>query len=139
VENFRLDCLEIFKRRLASDGGLVGEYDRELVNTVPCYAGWTFARLMADGNFCPCCRGVMVPTGNIYREDFAAIWNGEKQQAFRRLARHGDKLAGPFLEIGCRKTCDNLPQNLWMHHRLTSLSEEQRAWLREAPHLASPI
>jgi MoaA/NifB/PqqE/SkfB family radical SAM enzyme len=138
-ENFSVDCLEIFMRRLAGQGAQVGEYDREVVNTVPCYAGWTFARIMADGNFCPCCRGVIMPTGNIYQEDFAAIWNGEKQQAFRRMARYGDKLAGPFLEIGCRKTCDNFPQNLWTHQRFTSLSEEERVWLRQVNKQAVPI
>ena len=126
-DEFRLDGIEQFTRRLSNPASTRGIYDGEITNAVPCYAGWMFARIMANGNVCPCCRGVNVPTGNVYRDRFAAIWNGPKQKAFRRLALNGDKMSSTYFQnIGCQKSCDNLWQNLWMHDRISKLTPEQR-------------
>ena len=127
----RLDAIEQFTRRLSNPDSQKGMYDNNIINEVPCYAGWTFARIMADGNVSPCCRAVNIPTGNIYNDDFLTIWNGKKQKTFRKMALKGDKMSPFFLEIGCYKTCDNLPQNQWLHQRITTLSDEQRSILFE--------
>ena len=139
-EDFRLEGIDQFTRRLSNPESTRGIYDGEITNEVPCYAGWMFARIMADGNVCPCCRGVNVPTGNVYRDHFAAIWNGPKQKAFRRLALTGDKLSSPYFQnIGCQKSCDNLWQNLWMHERISKLTPDQRDMLLEMNNMLEGI
>lgn len=139
-DDIRLDGIDQFTRRLSNPASTQGIYDGEITNDVPCYAGWMFARIMADGNVCPCCRGVNVPTGNVNRHRFATIWNGPKQKTFRRLALTGDKLSSTYFQkIGCQRSCDNLWQNLWIHDRISKLTPEQRHILMEKKNVLEGI
>ena len=110
--------------------------DSDLVHRLPCFAGWDYARVMADGQVIPCLKAHRLPSGNIHQQSFAAIWAGEAQRAFRRHARALRK-DDPFFEAigngdgcGCERGCDNLADNLASWTRYRSLTRPERAVLR---------
>jgi MoaA/NifB/PqqE/SkfB family radical SAM enzyme len=107
----QLDYFEGFTGRLKGENFLKGDYDMQRVNQVPCYTGWIFTRILADGNVAPCCRGVNKIMGNINTKDFCKIWLSDKYNEFRAKARYLDKTDPYFWEIGCMKMCDNLMHN----------------------------
>ena len=112
--------------------------DSDLVHRLPCFAGWTYARVMADGRVVPCLKAHRLPSGNIHEQSFASIWDGARQRTFRRHARSLRKDAPFFADIGngdgdgcgCERGCDNLADNLATWTRLRSLTRPERAALR---------
>jgi MoaA/NifB/PqqE/SkfB family radical SAM enzyme len=114
--------------------------DADLVHTLPCFAGWTYARVMADGRVIPCLKAHRVPSGNVHDTSFAEIWHGAKQRAFRRTTRAVSKEGPYFAQIGntpdapcgCELGCDNLEENRRTADRLSSLSRPERAVLGAA-------
>ena len=111
-EKLIIDNPDNFLRRIENKDLRLGNYDSNIVLKIPCTIGWTFSRILANGDVAPCCRGVMVPTGNINKKRFKFIWNGYKQKKFReigiKLKEHPD-----FIDkVGCIKTCDNLMHNI---------------------------
>jgi radical SAM protein with 4Fe4S-binding SPASM domain len=58
---------------------------------LPCYFGWLFCVIDADGNLYPCCfqertRDSLI--GNINEADFKALWRSEKYQTFRKQSKN---------------------------------------------------
>ena len=116
---------ENFLKRINSPGALKGRYEAGTVLNQPCYAGWAFARILANGDVNPCLKA-KVSVGNIYNSSFADIWNSEQQQLFRRRAfllnpndeylikNIGNDYDG---SLGCLKSCDNLQINIDMHKK----------------------
>jgi MoaA/NifB/PqqE/SkfB family radical SAM enzyme len=121
-----LDFFDGFKQRLAAETACEGSYDARLVNEIPCYVGWFFCRITAEGNVCPCCRAVKMPMGNINKESFESIWFSARYDEFRYNAKHLPKTYPYFAPIECHKTCDNLLHNRQMHTRVTALSPQER-------------
>ena len=116
-KRIKLEYFDGFISRLRAEGAIEGNYDRERVNKVPCYAGWNFARILADGTVCPCCRGVKKPMGNINIRKFKEIWFSQAYHEFRYKAYHLAKDDSYFSDIGCLKMCDNLMHNEEFHSR----------------------
>lgn len=114
----KLEYFEGFISRLKEEASSVGNYDYEMVNKIPCYAGWSFARVLADGGIAPCCRGVNKSMGNINSQDFKDIWFSQKYREFRSKARYLPKNDPYFMEIGCLKMCDNLMHNKEISQRI---------------------
>ena len=114
-----------------------GTYDEEIVEEIPCYVGWLFARIMTTGNVVPCCKGHRMPMGNIFKNRFKDIWLSDKYNEFRFNALNLKKTDVYFSRMGndaIAKTgcynCDNLWQNIPMHNKIT--------WLRNKyPHVVS--
>lgn len=73
-----------FLKRLASGVALKGHYESETITSQPCYAGWVFARIKADGEVNPCLKAHRISIGNIYDQSFAAIWNSPEEMIFRK-------------------------------------------------------
>ena len=92
-----------------------GSYGNEIVDKIPCYAGWLYSRIETDGSVIPCCKGHNFPVGNIFEKSFIEIWNGEKQRKFRNIGREKKKDNPIFQLIGCRKNCDNIGMNISFH------------------------
>jgi len=113
-----LDGFDDFERRLQAASTVGGLHDREAVNAIPCYIGWLFARIMADGQVAPCCRGVHVPMGNVNTAAFKDIWYSKKYDDFRRRSLVEDKSTALFSGIGCEKVCDNHVHNMDIHRLL---------------------
>lgn len=105
----------IFLRRISNPGARFGEYDT-FIDKSPCYAGWTFLRLKANGDFNSCLKSHRIPIGNIYQKTFASVWNNSLQQEFRKKSLSASKDGGYFKlignggneGIGCRRVCDNI-------------------------------
>lgn len=125
-KRIKLDYFDGFISRLKEEGSLMGNYDQQRINQIPCYAGWLFARILADGTICPCCRGVKKVMGNINERSFKDIWFSQNYNEFRAKAKYLSKNDPYFSEIGCIKMCDNLMHNEQIHIRLTPHSKYDR-------------
>ncbi|MDD5245773.1 MAG: radical SAM protein [Candidatus Omnitrophica bacterium] len=119
-KKINLDYFDGFLSRLKAEGTDRGEYDRQRVNQIPCYAGWIFSRILADGGVSVCCRGVKKIMGNINTDSFSDIWFSEQYNDFRSMAKYASKTSPYFNEIGCIKECDNLMHNEEFHRRISS-------------------
>ncbi|HNW38903.1 MAG TPA: radical SAM protein [Candidatus Omnitrophota bacterium] len=114
----KLDYFDGFISRLKEDRSAGGNYDCQRVDKIPCYAGWIFTRVLADGSIAPCCRAVNKNMGNLNQTDFKNIWRSPQYTEFRSKAKYLSKTDPYFMEIGCLKMCDNLMHNEEVHRRL---------------------
>jgi len=129
-----------FMRRISTVETTTGNYDRDIIDALPCTVGWTFARVLPDGNVNPCLKSHRYPIGNIFDSSFREIWSSPRQYEFRRqanrLKKEGDvfRLVGndPDAEVGCYRGCDDLGRNEFTHARLQKLSGSERAALKAA-------
>ncbi len=117
----KLDFFDGFITRLESGSITAGRYDEQAINKIPCYAGWIFSRVLADGTICPCCRGVNKPMGSIYKDNFKDIWFSAKYNEFRVKAKYLPKDNEYFSDIGCLKMCDNFMHNQQKHSELENI------------------
>lgn len=106
-----------------------GEYDASVIDEIPCYVGWIFCRITADGNVAPCCRGVDMPMGNINTDGFKKVWRSARYGEFRNKALTLSKSDPYFAAIACHKTCDNMMHNEVVHARMAELTPERRAMI----------
>ena len=119
-----------FLRRISNSDAKKAEYDSDFIRDIPCYAGWAFVRILADGNVNSCLKSHRFPVGNILNDNFKSIWNNHKQQTFRKKTLCIDKndpffsLIGndPDSSMGCYKSCDNIGHNRYIHDKISSLS-----------------
>jgi MoaA/NifB/PqqE/SkfB family radical SAM enzyme len=116
-----LDAVGEFMGRLAGTGAESGFYDRGRVDELPCTIGWTFARVLANGDVVPCCRAVMLPQGNLNRNSFAEIWFSAVYDRFRKNAATLPKSDPIFQPVDCYRMCDNLMHNRLVADRLGAL------------------
>ena len=121
---------EQFLRRINSKETKKCQYDKSIIGTIPCYAGWTFLRILADGNVVPCLKAIRIPIGNINNESIKKIWYSKdiiefrkhtinyniKNPYFRKIGNEYQKT-----ENGCMLCCDNLGLNLSVHGKLDKL------------------
>jgi len=114
-------------RKLSKSDSDKGSYDNKTVNRIPCYIGWIFVRIMADGKVVPCCKGHRMAMGNLNKHRFKTIWHSSRYTRFRR---NGLKLkrTDPYYSImgndlnkatGCYN-CDNLMHNIVVHRKKLS-------------------
>jgi GTP 3',8-cyclase len=136
----RLEILnwDRFYSRISSIFASQGEYDKGLLDGLPCYVGWTFARILADGNVNSCLKSHRFPVGNIYKEKFSKIWNSERQRKFRINALRS-KEGNPFFaligndpgsKLGCYKSCDDIGRNLFAQSKILSLTNPKKFLLK---------
>ncbi|MDP8216560.1 MAG: radical SAM protein [Candidatus Kaelpia imicola] len=137
VHLFRFDQ---FMRRLSEDEAVrEAKYDRNIIDSMPCYIGWLFARILPDGNINTCLKSHRFPVGNIYEGSFREIWNSPRQIYCREKMLCYEK-KDPFFKIigndpdieeaGCYKSCDDIGRNLHMHKKIMSLTKLERLVLR---------
>jgi len=123
-DNIDLEFYEGFLRRISKQGDEFnkGDYDCDEVDRLPCYAGWVFSRILADGGVAPCCRGVKKIMGNIKKRTFGKIWHSNKYNEFRNKAKNLKKDDKYFIDIECKKECDNLIQAKDIYQRVSKIS-----------------
>lgn len=128
-----------FLRRIQDDHDtLSGEYDKNIVSKLPCTIGWTFSRINADGTVNGCLKSHRIPVGNIHEHSFNRIWNGDKQQWFRRHSlamKQGDNFFRMIgndsgCEMGCIKSCDDIGRNQAMKEKMDAISLPVKAGLK---------
>lgn len=129
----KLPDFDGFIQRIERLNTASGVYDEPVVDEIPCYVGWLFARIMTTGNVVPCCKGHRMPMGNIYENRFKDVWLSETYNEFRKKCITLSKSDLYFSKIGNdagAKTgcynCDNLWQNIPMHEKITSLKNENK-------------
>lgn len=116
---------ENFLKRIASPIASEGKYESGTITKQPCYAGWAFARINANGDVNPCLKAVRISIGNIYERSFREIWNSYEEQLFRKKSfdlnfndpyfqRIGND---PSYSFGCLKSCDNIQINIDLHNK----------------------
>jgi MoaA/NifB/PqqE/SkfB family radical SAM enzyme len=120
-----------FLRRLENKNEACDNYDSDILESLPsCYAGWSFARVLATGDVNSCLKSFKIPIGNIYINTFKEIWLSEKQHEFRRHTIMYDRNNPYFNNMGndlltknqgCDKCCDNLGINTAIHAKLMAL------------------
>jgi MoaA/NifB/PqqE/SkfB family radical SAM enzyme len=126
-QRLELENWEGFRRRVDStQQQQKGEYDAAVIDEIPCYVGWVFCRILANGDVAPCCRGSNLPLGNINTDGFKKVWASATYNEFRDKALTLSKKDPYFAPIGCHKTCDNLMHNQEVHRRMAELTEERR-------------
>lgn len=118
-----LDNFEGFQDRLRQEQSGTGDYDIDRVDDIPCYIGWFFCRVMADGKVVPCCRSVDLPMGNIKESSFKEIWYSRRYEVFRNKAKNLSKNDPYFRQIGCGRSCDNHMHNVEIHNRMQHYPE----------------
>ncbi len=110
-----------------------GIYDHQAVNKIPCYIGWLYTRVMADGRVIPCCKGHRLPMGNLNKKSFIEIWNSPRYEKFRHYGKTLKKSA-PYFSVmgtdgagqtGCLN-CDNIMHNTVMHDKYLCYSDLTR-------------
>ncbi len=120
----KIDNPDNFLRRISNAATKKGVYDSDAIYMMPCTVGWTFSRILANGDVAPCCRGVMIPSGNINKDRFSSIWNGKRQQSFRKVGLEL-KSHPKFVEkVGCIRSCDNVMHNAENHGILKKYHEK---------------
>lgn len=130
-ETIELENFQQFKRRLANPDAENGHYDNNIIDSIPCYIGWMFCRLLPDGTVSPCCRGVNKPLGNLFHDTFEQIWHSKPYCEFRYKAKHLKKGHPYFHPIDCFTTCDNLMHNLDMHRRILEIFPDKEKELTQ--------
>lgn len=136
--NVQILGFEQFMRRISNINAMSAEYDSDFIGSMPCYSGWGFVRILADGNVNSCLKSHRFPVGNILNQDFKDIWNGPLQRCFRGKTIGLDKdpsffsLIGndPDSKMGCYKSCDNIGHNMQMHSRINSLNQLEKGFLK---------
>ncbi len=125
-----LSDFDTFIRRMKDIDTASGVYDGGVVEDVPCYVGWLFARIMTTGNVVPCCKGHRMHMGNIFKNRFKEIWFSDTYNEFRNNGLKLAKAHAYFSKIGNDASprtgcynCDNLWQNVPMHKKITELQK----------------
>jgi len=129
---FRFDQ---FIKRISNPLSVKGLYDKKAVDSIPCYVGWIFSRILANGDVIPCLKAHKKPIGNILKKNFKEIFFSEKYSKFRFMAKNFKKNNKFFKQINCYKTCDDLGRNNEMHKQMSSLSCDEKKMLNYARNL----
>jgi hypothetical protein len=87
------------------------ELFREKIDSMPCYSGWYYSRILTNGDVIPCCKAAAHPLGNVYKKTFSSIWNSSRYSQFRHNAKNLPKSHKYFSSINCYKSCDNWGMN----------------------------
>ncbi len=133
----RVNALDQFLRRISNENSKEGNYDSNIVDTIPCYAGWTFARVMANGDILSCLKSHLMPISNIYKQSFKKAWYSKKQRLFREKSKC-KKSDSYFSKINCYKSCDNLGTNLSIHGKIQSLPVFSKFLLKNLTFILKP-
>ncbi len=99
--------LKVFKEQLDTTA---------LYSIIPCYYGWLAVRIDVDGLVYPCCR-CYEPLGNIFKNDFGEIWNGNVYRRFRKEAFEINKRRSPVRGCDCN-SCPHFFANLRVYRML---------------------
>ena len=116
-----------FMRRIKEGEVKTGKYDKKFVNTIPCYVGWTYLRVLPNGEVTTCLKSHFKPIGErhyIENHSIKELWFSPKWNQFRKDALTLRKDSDKFKKynIPCTKSCDNYMDNLVVHNNLQKLS-----------------
>ena len=111
-----------FEEKVTNSQASRGFYHTDIIDDIDCYAGWYMARVLANGDVCPCCKADSFPLGNILERPFYEIWQAPKYQEFRLNAKRKSKYEPYFRDINCPKVCDTYWMNKVVDRRYRGYS-----------------
>jgi len=130
---------DFFRRLSVFNDAAVAKYDRNIIDSMPCYNGWLFARVIPNGQVHSCLKAHRIPVGSLYKNKFSEIWNSHAQMYFRKKTKVYQKSDHFFrsigndpgiCEAGCYKGCDDIGRNAWMRDRMAMLTFPEKCVLR---------
>lgn len=131
-----------FLRRVACKASTTGLHDKNIIDALPCYVGWLFARVLPNGNVNFCLKAHRIPTGNLHTHSFKQIWSSQVQKQYRGEACIYSKEENvpffskigndPSQKVGCYKSCDDLGRNQELHGRWMTMPLHKRIVLEAA-------
>ena len=89
-------------------------------SVVPCYVGWYFTNVLANGSVMPCCQCASPIDRVTADRSFREIWNSRAYGGFRRTARALPATTGDLAGCECDR-CALRPRNLSLHNFLHPL------------------
>lgn len=84
----------------------------------PCYMGWIFSLIKADGSVVPCCGSNLV-LGNINNQSFKEIWHSDNYSKFRKAAIN--KNFNSLTNCSCLHSCTLREYNKVIYHLLNPI------------------
>jgi MoaA/NifB/PqqE/SkfB family radical SAM enzyme len=107
-----------FLEKIGNSRASEGIYHSDIIDTIPCCAGWILTRILSDGSVVPCCRAGGFVLGNINQSSFREVWLSAAYQDFRKKALCLGKRDPYFAGINCPTACDNFWWNKRAHRVL---------------------
>lgn len=129
LKKFLVDALEFGKKHginvdLECEDWLGSQKTQVRPDNVPCYYGWLFSMVDADGSVYPCCfqdRSPSCTIGNIKNESFTKLWFSKKYQDFRK---------------NCKNTADRKKRGFQCDNPSCVFNNKQIHKILEAPYLS---
>jgi glycosyltransferase involved in cell wall biosynthesis/MoaA/NifB/PqqE/SkfB family radical SAM enzyme len=129
-----------FLRRIGGGHTNTGEYDKTIIDSMPCTVGWQFARVLADGYVNQCLKAHRIPAGNLHDTTFRELWTSQVQREWRARTNvlvKSDPWFGhigndPAAKVGCYKSCDDLGRIEHLVQRYQRMTPTQKAVLKGA-------
>jgi MoaA/NifB/PqqE/SkfB family radical SAM enzyme len=106
--------LDVFARQLSAGGA-----DTAPIESIGCFMGHAYARILVDGTVLYCCNTDVVVGTIAAGARFSELWNGAAWNALRARMRNGDYFAS------CRQ-CGKVAQNVKYAERFRALYGEER-------------
>lgn len=78
---------------MTTDTRLYHRKAEAIYSKIPCYIGWYFALITAEGSVIPCCQ-CMEQMGNLQKQRFREIWRSELYSDFRQKMKQFPKSRG---------------------------------------------
>jgi MoaA/NifB/PqqE/SkfB family radical SAM enzyme len=107
-------------------GLATGNYTLEAYSKIPCYIGWTYARILCDGSVVPCCGCHNYIIGNLRDRTLKDIWHSKEYDEFRKESiniRKDHSIAG---KCNCH-SCVHYGMNLGIYRSLHFLKRDSHA------------
>ncbi|MGB9748648.1 MAG: radical SAM protein [Candidatus Woesearchaeota archaeon] len=127
AEKNKIELFDInnFENRLRNILGNYEEkfYDKTTIEKNPCYIGWLYSRISAQGLCYTCSKWHGSHYyGNLFELNFRDAWFSEKQNIFRQATLNKDLNFGYFPLNECYKYCCDIERNNYMLNKLKNLS-----------------
>ena len=120
IENFELrlkNLLRDYEKRF---------YDRNTTENTPCYIGWLYSRISAQGLCYTCSKWHGSHYyGNLFEISFKDLWFSEKQNMFRQATLNKDKNFAYFPLNECHKYCCDVERNNYMLKKLKRIRNSE--------------
>jgi MoaA/NifB/PqqE/SkfB family radical SAM enzyme len=101
---------------MTADPGLYHKKTETVYSKIPCYIGWYFAFITAEGSISPCCQ-CMEQMGSLKQERFREIWYSQRYSAFRENMKRFPERNGDPAKCACDE-CSLDKINLSVYNRL---------------------
>jgi MoaA/NifB/PqqE/SkfB family radical SAM enzyme len=101
---------------MTANPGLYHKKTETIYSKIPCYVGWYFAFITAEGSISPCCQ-CMQQMGSLKQERFREVWYSRRYSTFRGNMKRFPERNGEPINCAC-DNCSADKLNLTVYNRL---------------------